>query len=216
MFLKPIFFLFSFSLCSGLNPKDFCQVKEREGVGMYGHKNKYEVAWRLEKCSERNAPHIYQCDENTCTKNQTECKKYLSLKEKLKVNFLKLFSEMMFLSPKKNHGDYKLERYFFKLQASIKICMKKPYHLKLSEVCIRGRNCFQIIETTWFKMLFSKINEIRQINCPCHGNHTFLCGSDSEYCTVNKEACDSYMNKNYFKHLKENQQDLGIKRCEID
>ena len=222
MFLKLLIFSFLFYLYSGLNLnlKDYCRLIQTEDVGLYDRNNKYEVVQRLEKCSTRNTPHIYECDENICSKNEDECNKYLSLKKKIKANMLKVFSELfIFLNPKKHsHNHIKLERYFLSFKSSIKNCTRKPYQLKLSDVCLRGRNCFQIIETSWIKKLFSKriTDSIKQIYCPCHGNHKFICGNESNYCSINKEACDSFVYKNYFEHLKANQQQPGVHRCDIE
>ena len=49
-----------------------------------------------------------------------------------------------------------------------------------------------------------KSRKLKQINCPCHGNHAYECGSLNSYCSVSKDAC---------KHFKNNKHPVEIKSC---
>jgi hypothetical protein len=174
MLVKPIFLLLSCYFCSGLNSKDFCRLVETEAVGQYDRNNKFEVVQRLEKCSKRNKPHIYQCDENLCTKNKAECNKYLSLKRKFKNESQRSFVDIKFMSVLADPFDYKIEEEIQKFKSQVKNCLKAPFHRQANEICAREKKCLQI-KVIFFRLRIFKLKKIKKINyiaCPCLVTHT--------------------------------------------
>lgn len=151
------------------------------------------------KCSERNAPHLYQCDSNLCALNEIECEKYLIVK--------------LIIKSKKSNSKFKKSLQRFRVfQSKIGKCSEKAHDWQPSGVCIRERYCFQLANQT------SELNNIqskslKRKNCPCPKNISYACGSQKSFCSLNRKICDSF--RYTYKNLNSNEryQLLSVKKC---
>ena len=192
------------------------KVTENEAVGKYEPNHVvYSVQWRLEKCSQRNAPHSYQCNQEICATNQTKCIEYLDKETNLKKEKLMTLTRVSFVSSKKYSHDIKSDIQFQRFKDSISNCQRTPYKWQSNDVCIRRRSC-QTVEVKYVRdwiFLFRKVKSFKKINCPCLGKHSYVCGNSNNYCSVNKESCDSIKYKKINPHIKLDPRLLGLKIC---
>ena len=159
------------SECSGitLSSNDFCKLAEPE------------------KCSQRNAPHVFQCGASMCAKNETDCKEYTSVHEKLKYKGLFTFIDAM--TSRKYSMHLRLQQNFKSLRSKINKCSLTSYQWQPSDMCMRGRNCFQKKITN---AILNVIFRIKKVSCPCPANKPYVCGKQKNVCSLNREACDSF------------------------
>ena len=154
------------------------------------------------KCFKGNALPIVQCDQGICTRNKTECKEYFRLKNKFQDNRLKSAVRIALMSHFARNRD-ELEK-FKKFQNKIKDCSQSVYKQQLNDVCVSSDK----EQTKHF--IYSIFVHSMQINCP--KKQPYTCGS--RLCSLNKEACYSfiYKNKNY---TNSTARMLGIKKCDL-
>ena len=157
-----------FSLCSSstIHSKNFCKLTTKK------------------ECSRRNAPHIYQCGPNMCTKKQTECNEYMRVYEKIKFKGLITFIDAM--SSRQHYMNLRLIEDFKRFKSNAKNCTLTRYEWQPIDMCKRGRNCFKK------KLNFMIHTQTKKVNCPCSNSKPHVCGSRYNYCALNKEACDSF------------------------
>ena len=88
------------------------------------------------------------------------------------------------------------------------------------DTCIRGRSCLKShIEFVKSKLVFyiQKKKVLKQADCPCPQSRPYLCGGrQSSYCSLSKEACDSFINKYKQMNSKERGQLFAIQKCGND
>lgn len=159
------------------------------------------------ECAQRNAPHIYQCGPGICASSETECREYLRVEKKIK--FKGLLNVINVINSRTHFINLKLRENFNLLKDSIKNCTQTRNEWQPSQVCHRGRDCIQ-----------KKLNFIgvfihtTKVNCPCIQNKPYVCGSQKKFCTINKEACDSFINiADKSPNFTAWTQSLSIKKC---
>lgn len=162
------------------------------------------------KCSQRNAPHIYQCGPSMCTRDETECERFLIVEMIVKKKRLTEFV----MNPSLERSQKKLKDNFVSLQSQIKKCAQlRDSHEWLSgEMCIRERNCFQLQGDTRGKVI--KLE--KRTNCPCPVDRPFVCGSSDNYCSLNRKACGSFNLTNKNRNSTVRNKLLSIKKCGND
>ena len=72
----------------------------------------------------------------------------------------------------------------------IKYCPKPPSETvkwKSNDVCLNTKDCVNTFITIW------SLNQIKKRECKCIGKYSYRCNSD--YCALNKQACDGLKNK---------------------
>lgn len=203
-------------LCSSLNSNDFCRGFTHEVVGKYDQNTyRYEVETHPEKCSHRSSPYIYQCDEELCAKNETECSKYMRMKIILKNEWLRTFFRVTILSHEQITKKVNLEiKSFQRFLKRVRNCSRLPYKWEANDMCLRKRKCYQedIKYVKLWILEIKKTQGLKQTSCPCIGKHTYECG---HVCSVNKEACDSFEHKNVSIVLMNERHLAGIGNCLI-
>ena len=148
-----------------INTNDFCKLNEN-------------------KCSQRYAPHVHQCERGVCTINETECKKYLRIKNTVKNNRMnELIRLVALVQPMGNYLEIKLEENFIRFQSNMKKCSPTRFKWQPTDVCVRGRHCFSNKSNTV---------ELKKVNCSCPKSQPYVCGSHRSYCSLNKQVCDSF------------------------
>lgn len=187
---------------SGLNSDDFCKLSGKE-------------------CSQKNAPHVYPCGKNICTRNNKACKEYLSKQEVLHETQLNEAIRIALTSPLRNYNEIRtfvnLRRkgeQFRSLKSKIKNCTQKPYQWRPSEVCVRERNCFQRPAEASGKNNAERKSS-KRTNCPCPEYSSYVCGIQRNYCAANKEACDSFSYTKKYVNSTGRIQLLSIEKCDI-
>ena len=162
-------------------------------------------------CSQRNAPHIYQCGSKICARNETKCNEYLAEKNGLETNSLSLFARA--LSFLRNNYDKRFE-------SNLKNCSQTAYEWQSSDMCIRGRNCLQSrVEFVKSKLVFyiQKKKVLTKVDCPCPKNKPYICGGrQSSFCALSKQACDSFIYKIKNKNSNKGSGLEAIQNCEND
>ena len=171
-------------------------------------------------CSPRTAPHIFPCGYGICVTNQTVCIKYQREEKIVKTNRPDSFFHATLMSVKSHFNEKKIkEGNLRRFQASIKNCTKLPYEWQPKDMCSRGKNCFRIeieyarISTFSISKKIVKNKSLKQTICPYPKlTRPYVCGSQSNYCSANKEACDSFSIQN----AAGLQQISSIQKCEND
>ena len=151
--------------CNSINSNNFCNKLTED------------------ECSQRYTPYIYQCGPNECTKNPTECAEYMKTKEIIRENQLNAAIRITSMSRLRNYNEVRLEEKFRKFQSIIKNCSKAAYEWRPCDVCIREKKQVYIM----YGMFFHDV----EVNCPKEKPH--VCGNHHAYCTLNKEACESFI-----------------------
>lgn len=173
---------------SSINPNDFCKLSVEKD------------------CSIRNAPHIFQCGQGMCARNQTECNEFLREKKATKTYRVPLFiNAMNFLV---DYSQKRLKDNIMRFESSIKSCSQTAYEWQPSQACLRGRHCFQYqIEYVKSKLVFyiQRKRVLRQVDCPCPKYSSYVCGRN--YCSLNKETCENTYS------MKNKSELFGIKKC---
>ena len=124
-----------------------------------------------------------------------------------------------FIESRNNHEHIRLEKSYRRFQMAISNCSHTSFVKQPSDVCIRGRKCFQTeynyrrIHILSVPRKFIKSKSVRPVSCPCPRTKPFACGS---YCSLNKKACDFFnLKKNSnSSYLTKGNQILRIKKCE--
>ena len=157
-------------------------------------------------CAKRNASHLHQCGSGLCATNVTECEQFLFVDiviKKKKTEFL------MPLNPTFRNNEKLLKEYFRTFQSKIKNCPNRQHEWQQSDVCIRGRNCFQSV--TRRKIIKNK--GLKRKNCPCPDDRPYVCGIQRNYCTVNRKVCTAFSYTSINKNSTSRNQLLTIKNC---
>ena len=146
-------------------------------------------------CSRRHEPYVVQCGRGICAKKETGCKEFLHVNEQIKVEGLTEFINIM--NGRDRNTNSRLKENFFRFKSKIKTCIQTRYELQASDVCVRRGNCLQKQSNS---VRSSTFNRNQNGNCPCPSNKEYVCGSQKNYCSLNREACDAfefiYKNKN--------------------
>ena len=152
-------------------------------------------------CSHRYTPYIYECGPSMCTSNQTECKEYMSVEKKFKLqSFINLMNGRV------HYLDSRIKERFVRFKISVKNCILIRNKSHPKNVCIRERDCSQ---NDVFSRLF-----LPKASCPCPKYKPFMCGRQQNLCSIDREACDSFVktsNKN--RSTTDLIQLTGIKKC---
>ena len=200
--------------CSiNMNSNSFCKLTEKE-------------------CSLRNTPFIFKCGQRTCSRNETECKKYLNASDTFKVNQMHEFIQSVTSRHHiKYNNDIRLVEKFKLFQSNIKDCTKTAYKWQPNDFCLRESNCFQVVnDRIRFRRHLSDANKqkktkpvknmknFEQADCPCPKSKPHACGHQTtKYCSVSKEACDSFGLKVAFVNSKSKHLRISaIKKCGND
>ncbi len=102
----------------------------------------------------------FSCGDFLCIKNQYNCQ------------ILSLFSSLK--------GEHKNKYQLF--MSKVKDCPQPPkYKWNLKYICLKSKNC------TKFKVTIWSIQRISS-ECNCSGKYSYNCNSN--YCALNKKACD--------------------------
>lgn len=158
-------------------------------------------------CSHRNAPHVVQCGPSMCTKNEATCKVFGSVVEMIKYNGLIPFLDVMI--SRKNY--IHLQENFKSFQSKIKKCSQTRYDWRTAnDVCMRGRNCFK---KKFINEMLDAFFRSKNVICSCPKSKPFVCGNQRDYCSLNREACNSLI---YFKNRNLNNFYHSIDKCEND
>ena len=181
-------------IVTNINSKTFCKLAVKE------------------ECSQRNAPHAFQCGRSVCSSNRTECSEYLRAEKKLKDNQMRAIIDITAMSRLRNYNEIKLQTNFKIFQSKIKNCSQTAYKWKPSDVCVRQRECF-LKNSKFVRMEIHY--EVFKINCPCSKSKPYACGSPKNYCSISRDACDSFslMKKN--KNSSALNQSHAIQKCNV-
>jgi len=184
------FFLIQNSI--SLNSKNFCQLTEKECIGITDQSDGYKVKCELEKCS---FPYNHECANRMCATNKTDCLEYNSLDILLKTNVFKSITQIPFLDGLKlKEVKKKYDKTFKVFIGSIQSCPKKEYTFSTGDVCVSSKFCFRKIENNAFLNIFrfSSQNKYswKMVKCVCPAIHSYHCGEN--HCSINKKACDSF------------------------
>ena len=154
--------------------------------------HRYEVACHYQKCP--NHFHI-QCGNLVghikCASNKKECDEYRMLKKYLNISQygkeMPVELKLMLKSRQKKFEHFKKH---------IHNCTRSEYKWKAGDMCLAGSDCYQKefvlclaasnSEFSWFKKISHKNFELKRVECPCGGQHTYQCGKD--YCSINKRG----------------------------
>jgi hypothetical protein len=118
----------------------------------------------------------FNCDSNLCAKYQSSCQTINSL-FRAKNNFYRYEKDFIL---------YSIQYKSFLEQ--IKECPKTAeYKWKPNDVCLNTKDCVNTFITIW------SLNQIKKRECKCIGKYSYRCNSD--YCALNKQACDGLKNK---------------------
>ena len=159
------------------------------------------------ECTNRNAPHIFPCGPSMCARNETECKQFMIVEKKIK---LEAFINV--LKGRENFMNAKFKESFVRFKFNIKNCTLNRYKWQQEDVCVRKRDCFQ----KKFNFFGPGMPEKSRVNCPCSKSKAYVCESQKMHCSVNKEACNSF---SYLANKNRNSTDrarllLSIKICD--
>lgn len=160
-----------------------------------------------QKCSQKNRPHFYQCDHRICARNQTKCNDYLRVEKTLQYIRLKSLLETysgMTSHMSRNESEISILKDFKRFERNIKNCSPTLHNWQPTGVCIRGRHCFR-----------KKLNTIglKRVDCRCPKNKPYVCGSQKNYCSVNRQVCASFSYTNKHTNARDRYQLLDIKSC---
>ena len=145
-------------------------------------------------CS-KNSLNIYQCERSICAKKESDFKEFMIVNEQIKVRGLVEFIEVLSGFAPNRHSNSQLKERFKQFKSKIKNCSQTRYEWEPSDVCIRKRNCLKVnlVKSDAFI-------QTRKDSCPCPANKAYICGNQSNFCSLNREACESfsytYKNKN--------------------
>lgn len=166
-----------------LRSSDLCNIVQKECYGHRDSQNNYEIKCVNIKCS---VTHSFKCGQDKCSINQKECESYQhftlvlnSYRYKSDMDKYAMFSPNLKLkiSTEKN----KLSLF----HENILNCPLKNYSLKLEDICLNGKSCYE--KRVIFKG-FGFNYSMRRIICTCSGVYNYQCGND--HCTIHKSACD--------------------------
>ena len=126
------------------------------------------------QCSKRNAPYVYQCGLNLCSRDGAECERFQIVEMIANKKSLTAFVT----NPTFENNQNRLQENFMRLERRIKKCpqVRTPYEWLPSEVCVRERNCFRSPRET-----NGKSKNQKRTNCPCPVNMPYVCGSQKRH-----------------------------------
>ena len=169
------------------------------------------------------------CGQHMCSRNETECKKYLKAENAFKAyQKYEQIQSVTLLSHIRYDIGIKLAEHFKQFQSKIKSCSKTVYKWQPNDMCLRAINCFQVIhdrirfrrQTDPSKKTqpFKSIKNLEPIDCPCPKHKPFACRhQNNKYCSVSKQACNSSGQRVTFVISKDKQIQISvIKKCGND
>jgi len=191
-----LFLVFSFVSANKLSSKEFCNLNNN-----------------LKQCQH---PFSYQCGKSKCSLNETVCRIYSDLDMSLRAGLFETNLEISLLTTQVRSLYSVIRENLNNFNSKIQNCSFVASEWKPTDICVSGKNCYQIIKSRWVFLSTQMIgmrNQLKKKSCPCIGDHTFACASD--YCTSDKHTCDVFDYKNQ-KISEAYATTIGITKCDND